>query len=307
MQENQSIDSGTICTEDFRSDPESPIDQSKSNVFVSREVSIDSENSSQQKSVDVTERDAKSSTSSDKKSMKTIFREFLPSEKPVQPLPSPIPAGENYSLPIGTVPIMVHDQDFSSVIAYSLASIDYKRKLDSLSCSTDIQRKAGDASATDNEDNASSSTGTKESDKEKKSKVSQSHIEMSFQDSITGTQFTCKVYFARDFDLMRCKVLSLTESLDENEKNPYYRKHANSESGRDFDRKSSNNNLNMSDEKCDENQRKESDKVRAAFIRSLSKSIRWEARGGKSGSKFCKTMGELNEKNAMKTKEIVFQ
>lgn len=303
LQESQSIDSGTICTEDFRSDPESPIDQSKSNVFVSREVSVDSENSIQQKSADginsspaqanqVTERDAKTSTSSDKKSMKTILRDFLPSEKPAQPLPSPIPTGENFSLPIGTVPIMVHDQDFSSVIAYSLSSNDYKRKLDSLSCS-DIQRKAGDASATDNEDAASSSsTGTKESEKEKKSKVSQSHIEMNFQDSMTGTQFTCKVYFARDFDLMRCKVLSLTESLDENEKIPYYRKHANSESG------------NIADEKYDESHRKESDKVRAAFIRSLSKSVRWEARGGKSGSKFCKTMGELSGKCYINSKHF---
>lgn len=302
MQESQSIDSATICSEDFRSDPESPTDQ-KSNVFVSREVSVDSENSSQLKSGtstdgvlatnQVTERDAKTSTSSDKKSMKTILRELLPSEKSVQPLPTPIPAGENLSLPIGTVPIMVHDQDFSSVIAYSLASNDYKRKLDSLSCS-EIQRKTGDACGTDNEDTASSSAGTtpKESDKDKKSKASQSHIEMNFQDAMTGTQFTCKVYFARDFDMMRCKVLNLAESFDENEKIPYYRKHANSDSGRDFDRKSSNNSLNLTDEKYDESQRKESDRVRAAFIRSLSKSVRWEARGGKSGSKFCKTMGK---------------
>lgn len=310
LQESQSIDSGTICTEDFRSDPESPMDHSKSNVFVSREVSVDSENSSQQKSGpstdganagalvnQVTERDTKTSTPSDKKSVKTILRDLLPSEKSVQPLPTPIPAGENLSLPIGTVPIIVHDQDFSSVIAYGLSSNDYKRKLDSLSC-LDIQRKTGDACGTDNEDVASSTTGTKESDKEKKSKASQSHIEMSFQDSMTGTQFTCKVYFARDFDLMRCKVLSLAESIDENEKLPFYRKHANSDSegksgGRDFDRKSSNNSLNITDEKYDDSQRKESEKVRAAFIRSLSKSVRWEARGGKSGSKFCKTMGKF--------------
>lgn len=307
MQENHSsIDSGTICTEDFRSDLESPMDHSKSNAFVSRDVSIDSENSSQPKAGTSTdsvnasaERDPKTSTpvssSSDKKSVKTIFRELLPSNgDSVQPLPSPIPIGENLSLSLGCVPVIVHDQDFSSVIAYSLSSHDYKRKLDSLNCS-DIQRKTGDSIGTDTEDSASAAA-TKESDKEKKSKASQSHIEMSFQDATTGTQFTCKVYFARDFDLMRCKLLHLAETIDENEKIPFYRKHTNSESdcksGRDFDRKSSNNSLNITDEKYDDGHRKESDKIRAAFIRSLSKSVRWEARGGKSGSKFCKTMGK---------------
>lgn len=273
--------------------------------FTSREVSVDSDNSGQQKigtstdKVDASaERDPKvSSSTSDKKSVKTILREFLPSEKSAQPLPSPIPAGENLSLSIGTVPVIVHDQDFSSVIAYSLSSNDYKRKLDSLNCS-DVQWKT-DSVGTDTEEIASSSAGTKESDKDKKSKASQSHIEMNFQDTTTSTQFTCKVYFARDFDVMRCKVLGLAESIDENEKIPFYRKHANSESdgkaGRDFDRKSSNNSLNITDEKCEDGHRKESDKIRAAFIRSLSKSVRWEARGGKSGSKFCKTMGKKTQ------------
>lgn len=307
LHESQSIDSGTICTEDFRSDLESPMDQSKSNAFASREVSVDSENPSQPKmeprsSLDSSasasvERDSKISSSlstSDKKSVKTILRDLLPSEKS-QPLPSPIPAGENLSLSLGCVPVIVHDQDFSSVIAYSLSSTEYKRKLHSLNCS-DIQRKTGESIGTDTEDSTSVSTAAKESDKDKKSKASQSHIELGFQDATTGTQFTCKVYFARDFDLMRCKVLNLTESIDENEKIPFYRKHANSESdgksGRDFDRKSSNNSLNITDEKYEDGHRKESDKIRAAFIRSLSKSVRWEARGGKSGSKFCKTMGK---------------
>lgn len=310
-QEGPSIDSGTICTEDFRSDPESPLDSSKSNVFLSREVSVDSDNSTIQKmnstdssnttlSNQVTaERDTKSSVSSDKKSVKTILRELLPGEKPVQPLPSPVPSSENLSLTMGCVPVLVHDQDFSSVIAYSLASFDYKRKLDSLSyCETN--RKSYDA-ATDTEDTLSSSI-SKESEKEKRTKTTQTHVEMSFQDSTTGTQFTCKVYFARDFDLLRSKLLNLAGSIDEHARMPFYRKHANSDSEgqstKDFDRKSSNNSLNMScdpltlDEKCADTQKKDVDRVRAAFIRSLSKSIRWEARGGKSGSKFCKTLGK---------------
>lgn len=38
-------------------------------------------------------------------------------------------------------------------------------------------------------------------------------------------------------------------------------------------------------------QLQEIDDVRCAFARSLSKSAQWKARGGKSGSKFCKTLG----------------
>lgn len=303
------IDSGTICTEDFRLDPESPpIDSTKSNVFLSREVSVDSDNSTTLKSstTDVanislnaySERDSKTSTSSEKKTVKEFLRELLPSDKTIQPLPSPIPASEHLLLSIGCVPVLVHDQDFSSVIAYCLSSYDYKKKLESFSF-CDIHRKSTDAN-TDTED-ASTPTpinkdGEKEKEKEKKTKSTQTHIEMSFQDS--STQFTCKVYFARDFDLMRNKLLKLDDCDD---MKSFYCMPSNSESdgklAKDFERKSSNNSLNVTndatklDEKCDDTQKMEVEKVRGAFIRSLSKSVRWDARGGKSGSKFCKTMG----------------
>lgn len=305
--EGPSVDSGTICTEDFRSEAESPMDISKSNVFLSREVSVDSENSVTQKisttdaansspiTNNIIERETKSSTSSDKKSVKTILRELLPSEKTVQPLQSPIPSNEHLSLSIGCVPILVHDQDFSSVIAYCLASNDYKRKLDSLSF-CDIHRKSYDAT-TDTEDASTpAASSSKESEKEKKSKATQTHVEMNFQDLTSATQFTCKVYFARDFDSMRNKLLSVAASLDGNDKTSFYRRQHTSDgdgkSSKDFDRKSSNNSLNTgSDPLKFDDKNDELEKVRAAFIRSLSKSIRWEARGGKSGSKFCKTMG----------------
>lgn len=305
MSDDPIVDSGTICTEDLRSDLESSVDSTNSNLLLSREVSVDSENSSTPKtntadastsSVNqVVERDVKSSTSTDKKSVKTILRELIPSEKPIQPLPSPIPINENVSLAIGIVPVLVHDQDFSSVIAYCLASNDYKRKLDSLSF-CDVHRKSYDGT-TDTEDASSPATNAKESEKEKKLKPTQTHIEMNFQDSTTSTQFTCKAYFARDFDLMRNKLLTLP---DDDSNILFYSRHSSVESetkaSKDFDRKSSNNSLNCDttkcDEKCDDTPKKDVDKARVAFIRSLSQSVRWEARGGKSGSKFCKTMGK---------------
>lgn len=307
------IDSGTVCTEDYRSDPESPLDSIKSNVFLSRDVSVDSENSTTQKSSatdgnsslstiqptnQITERDTKSSISSDKKSVKTILRELLPSDKTIQPLQSPIPTSEHLTLPIGCVPVLIHDQDISSVIAYTLASFDYKSRLENSNLS-DIHRKSYDAS-TDTEDASTLPSNSKESDKEKKTKLTQNHIEMNFQDSSSSTQFICKVYFARDFDSMRNKILGLFDSLDGFEKTSFYRRNTSvddSKSNKEFDRKISNNSLNIScdplksNEKSEDVSKKDNEKIRAAFIRSLSKSVRWEARGGKSGSKFCKTMG----------------
>jgi len=35
--------------------------------------------------------------------------------------------------------------------------------------------------------------------------------------------------------------------------------------------------------------------ARIALARSLCKSVQWEARGGKSGSRFCKTLGKLKD------------
>lgn len=248
----------------------------------------------------VTERDTKSSTSSDKKSVKTILRELLPSDKTIQPLQSPIPSSEHLSLPVGVVPVLVHDQDLSSVIAYSLASFDYKAKLEHSKC-CDIHRRSYDAT-TDTEETPSPAANSKENEKEKKTKSIQNHIELTSQDSTTSTQFMCKVYFARDFDMMRNKLLSVAGSLDGSEKTSFYRRLVSSEGdgrlSKEFDRKSSNNSLNIScdtqksDDKAEDAQKKELEQVRAVFIRSLSKSVRWEARGVKSGSKFCKTMGK---------------
>lgn len=319
------VDAGTICTEDFKSEPESPnVDEASGlNVSYNRELSAESEKSvasEAMNSPNVVEKETKS-TPSDKKSVKTILRDLLPSDKNVQQLiQSPIPQNEHLTLTVGCVPVVVHDQDFSSVIAYSLASYDYKKKLESLSF-CDVHRKSFDSS-TDVDDKDSTtkfqqpqnSSSHKENDKEKKSKSTQAHIEMNFQNvsSNMATQFTCIMYFARDFDSMRCKLLDVALEKQEYDR----RKHTNSESDNrsipELDRRLSNNSLNTSiespkcDEKSDDSQKKQIDRVRKAFIRSLSKSIRWEARGGKSGSKFCKTLGKI-ENSPIFPQRILFK
>lgn len=313
-QDAQHIDSGTVCTEDLKSsDLESPTnDSSHTNVFYSREVSVDSEHSNTQQKIvlpetpnnllsnsTIIERDSRPSASSDKKSVKTILRDLLPGDKGVQISPqSPIPSNEHYTLPIGYVPVLVHDQDFSSVIAYCLASSDYKKRIE-VSSYCDVHRKSCDSS-TDVEDKEATSTtpsNSKENEKDKKSKSSQVYIETNFQTVTTSpTQFTCKVYFARDFDLMRHKLLNVRDGTDEG--SFLHRKETNLEAtdekpNKELDRKSSCNSIDSAkcDDRTDDALKSDAENVRTAFIRSLSKSFRWEARGGKSGSKFCKTQG----------------
>lgn len=75
---------------------------------------------------------ASSSSSGDKKTIKKMLNQLLPSSNPVVLLQSPFPSTEHYTLPLGSFPIIVNDQDLSSIVAYSLTCQDYKRALASL-------------------------------------------------------------------------------------------------------------------------------------------------------------------------------
>lgn len=281
------IDAGTICTEDLRPDS-GEVTNFDYNEY-SREISSESDAGKAQldspSGSTVADRESKSS---DKKSVKTRLRDLLPSEKNSQiTLQSPLPPNEHYSLAIGHIPVLVHDQDLSSVIAYSLATFDYKKILHNLQfCNPNDSATNTDV----DEKDATASANHKESEKERKTKA---HVEIVFQD--TNAQFACKIYFARDFDLLRSKFLQLSDhrvdtDIQQNE----------TRTTRDFERLPSNNSLSVNstesmrnDEDADDQQKQATERIRIAFARSLSKSIRWEARGGKSGSKFCKSLGKF--------------
>lgn len=291
-----SIDAGTICTEELNSEPESPTSISDVHPDINKLDFVSNEETTNDIDVNNTEREQRStvaSVTSDKKSVKTILRELLPSDKHIQNiLQSPFPLNEHHSLPMGEIPVLVHDQDLSSVIAYSLVSLDYKRALRTLYYN-ETHRKSYDSCAESDD---------KDSEKEKKSKTS-SHVEIYFQD--LSTQFTCKIYFARDFDLMRSKFIEPERKDDAAGVKPSNRKHTTSTSesdgyfSKELDRKSSSNSLSVqsvldsprTDDEANDAQQKYINNIRNTFARSLSKSVRWEARGGKSGSKFCKTLG----------------
>lgn len=119
------------------------------------------------------------------------------------------------------------------------------------------------------------------------------------QDSTTS--FTCKTYFAHEFDTLRASLIA-TNSCSGHSPNASPNKveasaaasaTAESADGESTDtehkRKVSNTLLSAAAAPTAD----DVDEVRVLFARSLCSSVMWDARGGKSGSKFCKTKGKL--------------
>jgi 1-phosphatidylinositol-3-phosphate 5-kinase len=202
----------------------------------------------------------------DKKTIKRLLSAILPSSSDQNPLQSPYSVNEHFCLPIGQFPILVHDQDLSSIIAYSLMSYDYKKMLENLvntpqeapasNNSPNLKRKNLSDSSVEVEEKEPPPVSSSKDINEKSSSKKQSnhHIEVQFQDSTA--QFTCKSYFAKEFDELRAKCLTMPKKQAPND---------------------------------EVFQNSLIDDLRKHYARSLSHSLKWEARGGKSGSKFSKT------------------
>lgn len=320
------VDPGMICTEDLRPtdldagmhDSEFVADEteeqrrnSKHDIFDVREKSSSGDSSPNKQAIE----SPPPKDVNDKKSVKTLLRELLPLDKNLYTITSPLPINEHHTLPIGQFPVLVHDQDHSSIIAYALVANDYKRLLDGQTCgySSDTNGNSNSPNVKRKSQDGSIDSDDKESARENDKKTKSDHIEISFHDATT--QFTCKIYFAKSFDTMRVNFIrtakqersaSTRDSESVDERRHFHRMHTMSDSdmksckdSEHLERKSSSNSLapNQSSSRCHSDSKdpvlqQEMDEVRSMFARSLSNSVRWEARGGKSGSKFCKTLGE---------------
>lgn len=94
--------------------------------------------------ISTTTTSSSSTSSGDKKTIKKMLNQLLPSLNPVVFLQSPFPQYEHYTLPLGSFPIIINDQDLSSIIAYSLTCQDYKCALTALNSSnTDHSLQSG--------------------------------------------------------------------------------------------------------------------------------------------------------------------
>ena len=194
----------------------------------------------------------------DKNTIKKLLSTLLPSSSDQNHLTSPFSPHEHFCLPTGQFPILVHDQDYSSIIAYSLMSYDYKKSLERLIASPlEVGGVSGGGSPSMKRRNQSEGSvegdekdGASSKESSDKKKQNNSHIETHVQDS--SAQFTCKIYFAKEFDELRSVCLKQKTSDESNLKTFI-------------------------------------EETRKCYARSLSRSQKWEARGGKSGSKFSKT------------------
>lgn len=161
-----------------------------------------------------------------------------------------------------------------------------------------------------------SATSNNNEEERSKSKTSNSHIEISFHDN--NTQFTCKMYFAKEFDQMRARTIkppkldkSLYREIEQSKKREEL-KVSQSKNGPEIElvRKPSdagqsnpttgefkwekfrdNSAGNNNKEDNSREQLDATEECRYYFARSLCSSVQWEAKGGKSGSRFCKTSG----------------
>ncbi|XP_075148287.1 1-phosphatidylinositol 3-phosphate 5-kinase fab1 [Haematobia irritans] len=339
---HHAVDAVTICTEDLRSEhsEHSPTISATNIQPTSTAVYEDSiENNETPTSADKSVTDSHfpvppipPASTSDKKTIKKMLTQLLPSTGPVNLLPSPFSPLEHHTLPLGAFPMVVHDHDFSSIIAYSLTSSEYKKVLSAMATqqyitdttsissnsgisanpSPHVKRKSQESNShdvedKDSKDNNTPPPNTSSEEERNKPKANHSHVEITFHDN--NTQFTCKIYFANEFDQMRAKTLK-SPKLDksfykeiERIKNREELKVTQSKNGPEIElvRKPSDvgQHQQPADFKWETNSNQKEDNTnnhidpteecRCFFARSLSTSVQWEAKGGKSGSRFCKT------------------
>lgn len=324
------IDPGTICTEDlvinnsdgdFKSRDKKSIENKElseqTNVITESFNSVDdlsrSEDNILSKSQEtelITQAERSSKEIYDKKTLKSILSQILPSTGNSNTLPSPLSSHEYHNLPLGLFPILVHDQDLSSIIAYSLISPEYKTSLSNLNnsgnnsdvnSSPNLKRKCNNDSNPDTEE--------KDTNFEKKNKFL-SHMEIMFQETSSSsyTSFTCKIYFVKEFDQMRMNFLNPPKMYETNSDKKNVKRHS---SQPDFNTRTNKENENNERKNSNSGSKIEiyqEEDIRKAFARSLCRSIRWDAKGGKSGSKFSKTLDDrFVLKEMSKTEVTIFE
>ncbi|XP_055381749.1 putative 1-phosphatidylinositol 3-phosphate 5-kinase [Condylostylus longicornis] len=339
-QENSHVDSGQICTEDLKTDLDSPTSDSSKlpsladcSITDNQATNIDTTTNNSDveqnsppliKSKDSFKVKNTSDSSSDKKTIKKMLSQLLPNTGQVNVLPSPMSLNEHLTLPLGAFPILVHDQDLSSIIAYCLVSNDYKKSLESLNSPNVTQNEANSTNGSPNMKRKSHDNSVEPEDKdggvkfesteEKKTVKSNFHIELYYQD--LTTQFTCKIYFAKEFDKLRSVVLqppklnkSAYKDIEISKKMDDSRITQKSNvAENELLRKTSSSNLNNKTTESSRefaiNQNDITDETRLFLARSLCRSVQWEARGGKSGSKFSKTLDDRFVLKEMSQREV---
>ncbi|XP_047111766.1 1-phosphatidylinositol 3-phosphate 5-kinase [Schistocerca piceifrons] len=223
---------------------------------------------------------------SSQKSVKTILSQLLPSATSSAPIQSPLSPQEHHLPPTdGAVPIVVYETEPSSIIAYALSSQDYRRFHDEM-----------------NNDQVMSSPVHKR----------KSTGAVSERDTVTSGQQTSEIRRSGVLSFLRgastsgpnkggvldgvqyTTVAVPGDSVEQQEEASPNSKAAKSQPSQHIE-------VQFEDASCNFYCRvyfvEQFANLRAevlpageeAYIRSLSRCVQWAARGGKSGSSFCKT------------------
>ncbi|XP_034942912.1 1-phosphatidylinositol 3-phosphate 5-kinase [Chelonus insularis] len=187
-----------------------------------------------------------------KKKKKTILSQLLPSAPIITPISNPLGALEHHLLPLGSVvPVVVYESEPSSIIAYALDSHDYKHALQEIIRTT----KAADQNSSPLNkrklDNKDNSVDSNQSENNLQTTSSTNTTDAEEDKKIIKQQNYIEVQFADDTTNFYCRIYFAAQfaALRENVL------------------------------PCGED----------GFTRSLCRSVQWAARGGKSGSAFCKS------------------
>ncbi|KAL7737544.1 hypothetical protein ACLKA6_007669 [Drosophila palustris] len=304
------IDAGTICTEELR--PEQ-LEQELAKSRATNQQQLDSATecprtedtpeAERKLTVDQMLASTVNVNADNKKSIKSrllTLRQTTNSQ--ANPLQSPFSAQEHLTLPLGSIPLEVHENDLSSVIAYGLTSAEYQRAIAALNAD-EAAANGGDANSSPLPKHKQLDPDSEETcpeSEEQRSKVKgqppSPHVSLAFGNG----QFQCNIYFAREFDAMRAKCLSppkldrmLYRRLERSKMREELRISQNRNvSEIELVRKPSDVGAASASASLHDEQPDAEEEARIALARSLCRSVQWEARGGKSGSRFCKTMDD---------------
>ncbi|XP_050300649.1 1-phosphatidylinositol 3-phosphate 5-kinase [Anthonomus grandis grandis] len=222
--------------------------------------------------------DSKKEVFKKEKSVKNILDKLLPSSGQLNIIQSLFPPQDHYTLPTGVYgPIPVLETELSSIIAYALNSYEYKKSLEDLTnkkiCNSNDQSPSPIS----------------------KRKYNSERMTVEGDDKGSGL-----LGFLRNKDLVNSPTVMGQPDMTELEQNQ-----AVPEKGEDHKKaKNSHVEVQFQDNTCNFFCRIYlADKFASlrnavlpigeeAYIRSLSRSIEWQARGGKSGSTFSKTLDD---------------
>ncbi|XP_039284821.1 putative 1-phosphatidylinositol 3-phosphate 5-kinase [Nilaparvata lugens] len=273
---------------------------------------------------------AQHGSKADKKTVKTILSQLLPTQQIAAPIQSPMSPQEHHCLPLGvSVPVVVYEREPSSIIAYALSCHDYRIDLEELRNSNKGPPSEQPSPSPVNK----RKSGTSESMRESISEAPSTH-----EHRRTGSGMLSFLRAAASNNNLGNSGTSISrqnseigqsssgalpsegpspqpQELDENRAEPESNKSksAKSLSSLHLEVQFSDSCANFIVKVYFAEQFA---RLRAAvfpageeaFVRSLSRCVQWAARGGKSGSNFCKTKDDrfiLKEMTRLETQLFV--